>query len=377
MALPAFHTAAPAAQLMSIQYLRGLAALSVLVTHVLQWPLPDTNMPLLMTGRLGVEVFFVVSGFIMTVVVGDGRFDPLDFLRRRVIRIVPAYWAATLLVTALALAMPSQFRTTVVTLEGFVKSLLFIPSVDPKAPLLLLGWTLDFEVFFYVVFAALFFLKSGARTLAICAIFAVLIAVGETLHEPSHVVAFYTSNSLVGFCAGTVLAQAYRRGWLAARGWLPTTLAALALIGCFYAVPWDGPTEIGFELHLLMTAAAICIVCASLMVEAAGRLPRLSALRSLGDASYSIYLFHIFPAASVWVLGRKLFDTSYPPAYALVSMLAIAAGLAVGHLCYRLVEKPWLNLRHGGRKPTPAPAKRALAESASLANGRSAAHGVA
>src|SRR3984957_14335543 len=214
LAVPRFETANSRSEFFSIQYLRAFAALSVLFTHVLQWPLGELNFALLKTGRLGVEVFFVISGFIMTMIAGDGGFRPGRFLSRRALRIVPAYWAATFLITALALALPSQFRTTVPTLEGLIKSLLFIPSLHPKAPLLLLGWTLDFEAFFYVVFACLFFLASELRTLALCVLFAALVAIGLNLHDPSYVAEFYTSISLIGFCAGTLVAQLYRQGWL-------------------------------------------------------------------------------------------------------------------------------------------------------------------
>src|SRR5258708_8993373 len=200
----------PRSQLLSIQYLRGLAALSVLATHALQWPLAEMKLGLLKTGRLGVDVFFIISGFIITTIAGDGRFDPRDFLIRRAFRIVPAYWTATLLVTILAVAIPTQFRTTVPTIEGLVKSLLFIPSLEPKAPLLVLGWTLNFEVFFYLVFASLFFLGSKARTLFLLGTFAFLVAIGQFVPGLSHVEAIYTSPSLIGFSFGTILAQAYQ-----------------------------------------------------------------------------------------------------------------------------------------------------------------------
>ena len=121
------HSGTPRTQLLSIQYLRAIAALSVLVTHSLQWPLPEMNMYLLKTGRLGVEVFFVISSFIITTIAGDGPFHPRVFLSRRAHRIVPTYWAATLLTAALAIALPNQFRTTIPTFEGLLKSMLFIP----------------------------------------------------------------------------------------------------------------------------------------------------------------------------------------------------------------------------------------------------------
>jgi exopolysaccharide production protein ExoZ len=149
--------AAGRAQLVSIQYLRALAALTVLVSHALYWPLESRNEALLITGRLGVEIFFVLSGFIITVIGGEGRFGPVAFARNRIMRIVPMYWLATFLVVALATASPSSFRTTVPTIEGMIKSLLFIPSDVPKAPLLGLGWTLDYEACLYLVFGCLLF----------------------------------------------------------------------------------------------------------------------------------------------------------------------------------------------------------------------------
>jgi exopolysaccharide production protein ExoZ len=206
------HSETPRTQLLSIQYLRAIAALSVLVTHALQWPLPEMNMYLLKTGRLGVEVFFVISGFIITTIAGDGPFHPRVFLERRAHRIIPTYWAATFLVAVLAIALPDHFRTTVPTIEGLLKSLLFIPSQEPKAPLLLLGWTLNFEVFFYLVFASLFFLRSGARTVVLLVCFTLLVGVGQFGAGLTYVEAIYTSPSLIGFGLGTILAQAYRPG---------------------------------------------------------------------------------------------------------------------------------------------------------------------
>ncbi len=356
-ALPRFETANSHGELVSIQYLRAFAALSVLVTHVLQWPLGELNFAMLKTGRLGVEVFFVISGFIMTMIAGDGAFRPQRFLGRRAWRIVPAYWAATLLVTALALAMPSQFRTTVPTIEGLIKSLLFIPSLDPKAPLLLLGWTLDYEAFFYVVFASLFFLGSELRTLVLCALFAALVAIGISLQNPSHVEAFYTSMSLLGFCAGTVVAQLYRHGWLKPDSEVTHALigATLVLLAAFYLVPWDNADRAPLPVHLLMTVIAVGIVLLGLQIEIAGRLPRLATLKYLGDTSYSLYLFHIFPVAAIWALGRRLFDVQQPFAYVACSLVAIVAGVSFGLICHHLIERPFLDAsRRWRRAAVPA-----------------------
>lgn len=353
-----YSTARKPDEVLSVQYLRGLAAFAVLATHTLQWPLGAPNMGLLKTGRFGVEVFFVISGFIITMIAGDGRFDPKDFLVRRIFRIVPAYWIATFLVLALALLMPQQFRNTVPTLEGLIKSLLFIPSVDPKAPLLLLGWTLDYEAFFYLVFAALFFLSSEMRTLVLCIFFAVLVGIGQMAQEPGFLQSFYTSASLVGFCAGMLVAQAYRHGLidrLAARANAFLLVAAAVLVTLFYAVPWPHAGVMNLGLHLLMAAAAVSVVLVGLSIERAGLLPRIGLLRYFGDASYSVYLFHLFPIGAIWALARGFMPIDQTPYYLLASGIAIVACTVFGLVSYHLIEQPFLRRsRAWHRAPVPA-----------------------
>jgi exopolysaccharide production protein ExoZ len=304
-------------------------------------------MVLLKTGRLGVDVFFVISGFIITTIAGDGRFNPKDFLIRRAFRIIPAYWAATLLITILAVVMPSQFRTTIPTTEGLVKSLLFIPSLDPKAPLLLLGWSLNFEAFFYVLFASLFFLKSETRTLILLGIFALLIGIGQFATGLGYVEAIYTSPSLIGFVLGTILAQAHRHGLFARFSaqlrW--TTIPALCvLLVAFYTDDWNGGEEIALWKHVLMSSTALSIVQFALNHEAGGWVGKVKSLKYLGDTSYSIYLFHIFAVGAVWAISKRLFDLQQPLAYLACATLAISAGLATGLVCHYVVEKPFLTV---------------------------------
>ena len=348
------HSGTPRTQLLSIQYLRGLAALSVLVTHALQWPLTEMNIVLLKTGRLGVDVFFVISGFIITTIAGDGRFNPKEFLVRRAFRIVPAYWAATLLITILAVAIPTQFRTTIPTIEGLIKSLLFIPSLEPKAPLLLLGWSLNFEAFFYLLFASLFFLKSEARTLVLLGIFALLIATGQFATGLSHVEAIYTSPSLIGFSLGTILAQAYRHGlfthFCAQLRWA-TVVAPCVLLVAFYMVDWSGAEEIALWKHALMSSTALSIVLFGLNHEAAGEVTRVQSLKYIGDISYSVYLFHLFSVGAIWAISKRLFDIHQPLVYLGCATLAILAGLAAGLVCHHFIEKPFLA---GGPKQSRA-----------------------
>jgi exopolysaccharide production protein ExoZ len=351
------HSGAPRAQLLSIQYLRAIAALSVLMTHTLQWPLPEMNMYLLKTGRLGVEVFFVISGFIITTIAGDGRFDPRVFLNRRARRIIPTYWAATLLITALAIALPSQFRTTVPTIEGLLKSLLFIPSQEPKAPLLLLGWTLNFEVFFYLLFASLFFLRSGPRTVVLLGFFTLLVGIGQLATGLTYVEAIYTSPSLIGFCLGTILGQAYRLGWVTRLSeylrW-PVLAAPLCLLLAFYVIDWDSADSIALWKHLLMSFCALSIALFALHCETKNQVADLRLLKYLGDASYSIYLFHLFAVAGIWAIAKRMFDVQHPLIYSMGTTTAILAGLVFGLLCHHFIERPFMAARTARSRAVPA-----------------------
>src|SRR5215207_9375176 len=121
MTEPASH------RLVSVQYLRGFAALVVVAAHATVHPLPAATHATWLASAFGVTLFFVISGYIMVVISGPGSFDPVDFMRRRIVRLVPLYWTVTLSVAALTLAVPSAFKRTSFDLEHIVASLLFLP----------------------------------------------------------------------------------------------------------------------------------------------------------------------------------------------------------------------------------------------------------
>ncbi|RYG23519.1 MAG: acyltransferase, partial [Burkholderiales bacterium] len=141
-------------KLYSVQYLRAAAALLVVVAHAFSYQMGLGNPLVVEAGEVGVTLFFAISGFIMVHVTGPGSFSAGDFLVRRIVRIVPLYWLFTALAASLAVLAPALFKTTVFTWPHFIQSLLFIAHEAPNrggtSPLLSLGWTLNYEAFFYV-----------------------------------------------------------------------------------------------------------------------------------------------------------------------------------------------------------------------------------
>ncbi len=129
----------------SIQTLRALAALSVLFYH--------ESSTKFTVGAVGVDIFFVISGFIMGTI--GYRETPLDFMMKRIIRIVPLYWLVTAAVCLVSL-IPGVFHQFSCDLPSLLQSLFFIPYVNQAGhiePLMVPGWTLNYEMFFYAVFA--------------------------------------------------------------------------------------------------------------------------------------------------------------------------------------------------------------------------------
>jgi exopolysaccharide production protein ExoZ len=329
--------------LQSIRTLRGLAALLVVGFHAAEKAGLSFKV-----GAIGVDLFFVISGFIIWVVTAQRPATPGAFLLNRAIRVVPLYWAITLLVAGLALLVPSLLASRVLDPARLLASLLFIPHLDAAGmpwPLLAPGWTLNYEAFFYLVFAAGLLLPRPARALALTAGLLLLAMLGILLRPQSAIAATYTSPLLLEFLGGLWLGRA----WVARR--LPGAGVGLVLLAGGIAGPallaagghdadgwrvlaWGGPA-------LLLVAGALCL-------EASGALPRRNPLGWLGDSSYALYLTHGLVIPALWrLLGGS---AAFLPAAILLSCL-------VGLVTFLLFERPvtrWLR-----RRAARLPARRA------------------
>ncbi|SEP77620.1 exopolysaccharide production protein ExoZ [Devosia sp. YR412] len=350
----------------SIQYLRGFAAVFVLASHALLYPLVGHDLGFSRLGWMGVILFFVISGFIMVVVTGEGRFSATDFLRRRFIRIVPMYWGATLIAAALALALPHMFKTTVYDTGQLILSLLFIPFHNPVSggihPLYKLGWTLNYEMFFYVCFALLAFLGAQSRVIWLTIAFAALTLIGALLQPEPAIAQFYTSFMPLAFVAGAWIGLATLQGKIAR---LPRSMIyaviVLGLIGLVegFSVDRNGLLEDGLAF-VGLAAFASALVLLAVRFEAV--LPKVRLLELVGDASYSIYLVHIYEVAILSGIAFKLLDPADLWADYLVAAVSVVGGTVAGIVVYRLVEMPALRFFNGvfGKKrpaPVPAPAE--------------------
>lgn len=334
-------------RLVFIQYLRGFAALLV-VFHHLRNPAPWLFNPVVdwTFGFNGVDIFFVISGFIMFTAARDE--PPLEFCRRRIIRIMPMYWIATFclfFVSLFGFGVPPHDWAQI------VKSLLLIPHYNPLSPsniwpYLVPGWTLNYEMFFYVVFMVGLLLRRLLLSTAL--IMAALLAIGYTTSTESAVIETYTSEKLLTFLAGMFIAKAYAAWSFRSLGWLIIP----GVFGLIMTDYWSGD----YIFRIALPACAIVI--GALGLESSLPNARSAVLKEIGDASYSIYLFHPI-GLIVWGRIMRHLPIEGWAQFIIFSSVGIAGSTIAGILIYRFVEKPltiWLNASTRWIKRPPAAA---------------------
>ncbi|MFD2740027.1 acyltransferase family protein [Sulfitobacter aestuarii] len=340
---PAAHV--PRRQLQSLQAVRAVAALLVVMFHMNVHTLPDTlSAPSLWRGfdmgYAGVEVFFVLSGFIMFYVhSGDfGRPDRFwSYLSKRFTRIYPFFWLVLVLIVLLRLGSGGEVPGA---LTLAVSAMLL-----PFKELHVLGvqWTLSFEMLFYLIFGLLILnlrigLLLGGLWFAICAILALI---GSS-----------TTAILFLFSAYNLL---FLLGLLAAMLWPRVTSGAPVLFGLgimIFLVTGLGEALGGVEYYkplrtLLYGVGGAFIIAALAALENAARLRVPQFLVFLGNASYAIYLIHI-AAMSITAFVLKKLGLGDLPTPVLAILLFVGAMLA-GGLLHVFAEKPIISALRRGR----------------------------
>jgi len=347
-----------AGSLLSIQVLRAIAALVVILPHInrefeVKFALPDA-LPLeaFKVGNIGVDLFFVISGFIM-VYVSEGWFGregaPANFLARRFARIVPLYWASSALLLAFVLVTYRNLGAANMSVGSVIASFAFFPHARPDGgvlPINAIGWTLNYEMFFYAVFSVALLASRRTAVIAITLLFAALAALGRALTELPDALRFWTDPIILEFVLGMWIAIAFRRGWRLPR-WATWVLlaAALAMIAAGLVVGLDRmPRVIERGVPAALMVAALALASAPPSGALAWR-----GLGFLGDASYALYLTH--PVSLT--LPRRLFPGFIDPAASpwLYAMMLIAIAVAVAIAVHLLYEKPatrWLQARIAG-----------------------------
>jgi peptidoglycan/LPS O-acetylase OafA/YrhL len=325
----------------SVQVVRALAATLVVMVHLgraLQLKAGIDPTAVTFNGTMGVDIFFVVSGFVM-VHTTPRAFSPREFLSRRFVRLAPLYWLLTLIYGTALLAAPHLSQHNSIAVGNFLLAFAFLPShgLDGNIlPPLEQGWTLAYEMFFYVCFAVVSWLVFGRRIVALAIVFAALIICGLLLPF-GHNAAFatYTDPILLEFLFGCILGSAYPR--MSSDAGRPTTaLLVVVTVLCAGASPFLMAQN--WPRVIYWGVPAVLVVWSFLRLERSVTFQHMRLLQAMGDSSYSLYLTHVM-VLSVLALVFRIHGLQGLPAL-LLAPLFLGVCVIAGWFCHRLIERP-------------------------------------
>lgn len=263
--------------------------------------------------------------------------SPWAFLKRRVIRVVPLYWLMTTVIlvkAAIVYLHPGLAHGpphAELTLPYIASSYLFIPfqnSVGQVLPILVVGWTLSFEMFFYACIAMAIALRKNATRL-LTPIFAAFVLIGMFVKSPA--IMTLASPLLLEFIAGLWLGEIVKSG----RRINKNAAIAAGIIGIVVrlSIPLPSPNLRPFTWGL----AAFLVVFSAIVLERNLRLPEWT--QKIGNSSYSLYLSHV-PIFSVCyrILNHGAFNSPHGESITVTTCLLLSlTGASVVH---RFIEIP-------------------------------------
>ena len=324
-----------------VQMLRAVAALMVVAYHIGVLLRERLNINGLdsFNGAAGVDIFFVISGFVMMISsqkLFGAAYGARTFLVRRLERIVPLYWIATTAKIGLLLSVPALAVNGLGSPWRVISSYLFLPTFDPgmPQPVLIVGWTLNYEMLFYVFFAFALALKVPVLRVLVPALG--VISLMSWLAKPTWPVWLLSYSSLVlEFLFGVFLAKMVLAGKIVERrvSWILFAGGFVALLSP------SGRMIRAFSFGL----PALAIVTGAVGLESGigRRVPKW--ILEIGDASYAIYLVHgfVLPPLGIWLKHRQILGLH-------ATLVALVAGLVgstlAGIAVHRSVERPIMRL---------------------------------
>lgn len=343
--------------LLSLQVLRAVAALLVLIHHAGY----DADTIAERTARaafgldrffdwgFGIHLFFVISGFIMVRTArgyGSAR-GGVVFLTRRIIRVVPLYWLMTSLVLVGAVVAPELLNMPTGGLAVALGSYLFVPvhrDGGELRPVLGQGWTLDYEMFFYVLFAMSMLLPRRQGLAGLASALIGLVLIGRFAHPANAALGVWTDTLLLEFLFGLGIGLVQEAGArLGARA-----AGAGVTIGVGSAIAF-GPACAacgGVQAWIDQGIPAALIVAACVLGPIWPVTRGTLILAAIGDASYSLYLSHPFVIRVLRNAWLAVMPSTVPLGAELT--LGCAAAVAAALVLHRCVEAPmtfWLQKR--------------------------------
>jgi exopolysaccharide production protein ExoZ len=343
-------------KLNNIQVLRAFAATVVVIFHT------GFAFPFMRPfGSFGVDVFFVISGYIMARILDPDSDSNSDFFfRRRVLRIAPPYWFFTIFLYLVALRIPQLMGSTRASVGELLKSLFFIPFTKGSGliqPLLFIGWSLNYEMFFYLALAIglLIHKRLSAWIGAAIVLITMLACTPFTAH--SVLAQFYSRDISIEFIFGILSYYLCRRisDSTARKLRIPALIVCVACAGLLIAIQGIFPRDVfPFNSSRVLTLGVLSflLVTTASLLSQANWDTRFTSLVLIGDASYILYLIHPYCEYSL----DRFFSAHYhwlKSETASGALIGVSVSLLLAILLHLYGERPtvrFLNRNFGGKR---------------------------
>ena len=326
----------------SIQILRGIAAFGVFFSHYALFGIH--------AGSFGVDIFFVISGFVIAFVVNR---DTKDFLIKRIIRVSPLYIIATLITASFAFLKPEWFKSVVLNSEALIKSLLYIPyRFKDSGPILSLGWTLNFEMFFYLVMTLCILIINNKKRLIICCsllliTFLLILNIVSINYYPLQ---FYKEGLLPEFIFGLFLYYFWESlNTIDSKDKIRLVYFFIGISSLLFLIYNSVTKDFTFLPRNLVTGIPLLLLvggCMAIEPYLSNQNKFVKIMSFVGDSSYAMYLFHPF---ILYGLTRLIFPLLFTGAESIVTevikfILASSILVLVSLVIHNFLDKP-LNKR--------------------------------
>jgi len=331
----------------SVQYMRAIAALFVVIHHA-AWKggqYSSSSFDWFVIGEAGVDLFFIISGYIMCHTVDNKNINFTRFIKARVLRIIPLYWVLTTMALAVYLLFPEKVNSSGGHTNIFLSYTLF-PTLDSY--LINNGWTLSYEFFFYFLFAFSLGFAAKYKYLYSVAIILALVSIGNIVSSNIHLFDFITNPLLLEFTFGIGIFYLFKERTLSfSTGAVLIALSILLIVLVNNFQP-DLSRVISYGIPSLLFF--IGMIALEPIFKRNNKNIFNQLFEYIGNSSYSLYLSHPFALVACSIIFEKLGLHQY--GFLFVALLVVCSVVS-GHLCYLILEKNLTKLTKKMKKVSP------------------------
>ncbi|MCL1825583.1 MAG: acyltransferase [Betaproteobacteria bacterium] len=315
----------------TVQALRGVSAFVVVLAHI----------SFIGVGVFGVDIFFCISGFIMMYVTEN---ESRRFLQKRAMRILPLYWLITFVMFFVILIAPKLVNSNEASVEYLLKSLFFIPYKRNglTQPIIPVGWTLNFEIMFYVLFFISVKINKNYRHFICSGALAFIVLLGLFIKTENVIFTFVTNPIILEFALGMFAYIIFKKYNInsagSARLKIASFISFLAMFLIAYYIPFLYHSFIIFDIHVhrsvLYGIPSMILLLCFIMAFKGCKLPKLMVV--MGDMSFSLYLVHL---PVVIFFDRVVYSMSKIDVFSLITAFAaIICSILSAYILWYCIE---------------------------------------